>query len=196
MAAKLTILTATWNRRELLPRLYASLVAQTGYYDAFEWVVVDDGSMDDTAPYLGDIAQKAPFAMHVLHQENGGKHRALNRGIQAVSTEWVLVIDSDDWLLEDGMSMALQNINSASALAGVKAIIASLDFGNNPSEFHHNWLNTLDYTTWNALAVGDTSILIRSKLMRDTPVPNFPGEKFVAESAVYARAFRSGGILL
>ena len=196
MAATLTILTATWNRRDLLPRLYASLVAQTGYYDAFEWVVVDDGSTDETAPYLAEIAQKAPFSVHVVHQENGGKHRALNRGIQTLRTPWLLIVDSDDWLLSQGIANALLDIGSLAVTPEVTSIIAPCQFGDDSLPPPRQSTEILTYFQWMSVQDGDTSILLRSELLQKFRFPSFPGENFIAESAVYARAFRNGGILL
>lgn len=196
MAAKLSILTATWNRRDLLPRLYASLEAQTGYHDAFEWVVVDDGSTDETALYLAEIAQKAPFGLHVLHQENGGKHRALNRGLQAVRTPWLLIVDSDDWLLNHGIANALEDIRTLAVTPEVTSIIAPLQIrGVTPSPPRQS-TEILNYCRFISVSDTDKSCLMRSELLRKFPFPSFNSENFIAESSVWARAFKNGGIRL
>ncbi len=78
----LTILTPTYNRRPTLPRLYESLCAQTRL--DFEWLVIDDGSTDDTAAWLQSCqARTSAFAVRSLSQANGGKHVALNTGVRA-----------------------------------------------------------------------------------------------------------------
>ena len=49
----ITIFTPTYNRAELLPRLYKSLQEQTN--KDFEWVIVDDGSTDNTKEVIDNI---------------------------------------------------------------------------------------------------------------------------------------------
>jgi len=71
----LTILTPTFDRRHTLPRLYDSLCAQARH--DFEWLVVDDGSTDDTAQWVRACRPRTGFQVRVLRQDNSGKHVAL-----------------------------------------------------------------------------------------------------------------------
>jgi glycosyltransferase involved in cell wall biosynthesis len=97
-----SVVTPTYDRRQLLPRLYESLRAQT--MRQFEWVVVDDGSTDGTSALLEAWAAEAPFPVVVHRQENMGKHVALNRAFDLARGAYVAMIDSDDtyapWALE------------------------------------------------------------------------------------------------
>lgn len=195
-ARVLTIVTATWNRRHLLPRLYESLRAQKNYFDAFEWLVVDDGSTDGTLTYITELSAQAPFSIRVLSRENGGKHRALNVAVAHVRTPWLLVVDSDDRLLRGGIAQALEDICSNEADPAVTAIIAPLDFGTVGAKVLDLPDHTFNYACWIQFPLGDTSILMRAKVLRSFPFPEYPDENFVAESSVYARAFRDGGIRL
>ena len=68
-----TIFTPTFNRSELLGRTYESLCTQT--YRPFEWLIVDDGSTDDTAGRVQAWQCSAIFPIRYFHQRNGGKHR-------------------------------------------------------------------------------------------------------------------------
>jgi glycosyltransferase involved in cell wall biosynthesis len=94
MTPMFTVLTATFNRAHTLPRVWESLRAQT--FPSFEWVVVDDGSTDGTADLVRGWAAEAPFPVVYVHQENQGKHVAVNRGVEASSGEMIAVLDSDD----------------------------------------------------------------------------------------------------
>ena len=77
----ITILTPTFNRAHLLPRLFESLVHQTSFN--FEWLVIDDGSTDETQDlFVEEAFMSAPFPIRYYKQENGGKHRALNAGVR------------------------------------------------------------------------------------------------------------------
>lgn len=192
---QVTILTPTWNRRQLLPRLFQSLVAQQAPPGSFEWLVVDDGSTDGSAEWLETLIAEAGFPIRVIRQENGGKHRALNRGAKELSTPWVLIVDSDDWLLPDAMKTILEE--TASATSAVLAIIAPLALEGLPPRSFRPPGRTVCFAEWLAQSqVGDTSIVMRSGLLRDYPFPEFEGEKFIAESSVYAKMFIEGGIQL
>ncbi len=94
-APTITVLTPTYNRADKLGRLFESLTAQT--YRDFEWVVVDDGSVDDTPQLLAGLAAGAPFPVRVFRKENGGRHTAYNLGVREAAGRLCAVIDDDDW---------------------------------------------------------------------------------------------------
>lgn len=89
-----TVFTASYNRAHTLPRVYKSLQAQT--LRDFEWLIVDDGSTDDTAALVAGWAAEADFPIRYVHQPNGGKHKAANRGAREARGELFLPLDSDD----------------------------------------------------------------------------------------------------
>ena len=78
---KITVFTPTYNRAYIIEDLYRSLQRQT--YRDFEWLVVDDGSADNTKE-LFESWQKEEnfFPIQYVRQENGGKCRAINRGLE------------------------------------------------------------------------------------------------------------------
>ena len=89
-----TVFTPTCNRCATLPRVYASLAAQT--FRDFEWLIVDDGSTDCTAALVDKWTAQADFPIRYLRQENRGKHIASNRAVREARGELFLVLDSDD----------------------------------------------------------------------------------------------------
>ena len=97
MSFLLTILTPTYNRASLLPRLYKSLCAQT--CQDFEWIVVDDGSTDGTADlFSAGAGMKRTVALRYIRKTNGGKHTAVNSGVREARGVLTLILDSDDEL--------------------------------------------------------------------------------------------------
>ena len=96
----LTIFTPTYNRAHTLPRLYQSLVAQTDFN--FEWLIVDDGSQDETESVVKSFNQKH-FNIRYIKQQNSGKHIATNVGLKAANGELFTVLDSDDWFYSDAV---------------------------------------------------------------------------------------------
>lgn len=91
-----TVLTPTYNRAHTLTRVYDSLCEQS--FQDFEWVVVDDGSTDQTKQLIHQWQQEALFPIHYIWQPNQHKKVALNRGIAVAKGELIVALDSDDSL--------------------------------------------------------------------------------------------------
>jgi len=89
----LSIITPTYNRRHLLPRVLASVMQQT--LANFEWIIVDDGSTDGTREYLD--ALEDPRIIRI-YQHNQGCNAARHRGEQDMRGQYVVFLDSDDEL--------------------------------------------------------------------------------------------------
>lgn len=102
---RFTVFTPAYNRAHTLHRVYASLLSQT--YRDFEWIIIDDGSMDDTEEIVSKWLQTANFPIEYHYQENSGKHAAFNRGVAMARGELFLVIDSDDGFLPDALETML-----------------------------------------------------------------------------------------
>lgn len=98
---KTTILTPTMNRAYTLNRLYNSLKNQTNYN--FEWLIIDDGSTDNTKEVVSNFIKENKFPITYIYQENGGKHRALNKGISIINSEMTFIVDSDDYLTDNAI---------------------------------------------------------------------------------------------
>ena len=74
------VFTPTYNRAYILPVLYKSLVAQTS--QDFMWLIVDDGSTDDTGSLVASWKQEGKVEITYVKKENGGKPRAINPGVE------------------------------------------------------------------------------------------------------------------
>ena len=99
---KITVFTPTYNRAYILENLYRSLQRQT--YRDFEWLVVDDGSSDDTEELFQRWSREDNFfPIRYCKQENGGKCRAINRGLEQARGELFFTVDSDDYLTDDAL---------------------------------------------------------------------------------------------
>jgi glycosyltransferase involved in cell wall biosynthesis len=96
-----SVVTTTYERAATLPRLYESLRAQT--MGDFEWVVIDDGSTDESGELLRAWSEEAAFPIVYHWQENAGMGIARNRGIELASGEYCALIDSDDWYLPEAL---------------------------------------------------------------------------------------------
>lgn len=91
---KISVITPTHNKRHLLSRTLDSLVRQDVGPGAFEVVVVNDGSTDDTADYLDTVSTQFTLKT-VLVEENRGRAAARNRGLEHAEGELVVFLDDD-----------------------------------------------------------------------------------------------------
>ncbi|MDR0306120.1 MAG: glycosyltransferase family 2 protein [Chitinispirillales bacterium] len=94
--AYVTVFTPTYNRKHTLKRAFESLQRQT-FLD-FIWLIVDDGSTDDTNELVEEFKKEAVFPIEYYYKENGGKHTAYNFSHEFVKTEYRITLDSDDEL--------------------------------------------------------------------------------------------------
>lgn len=107
--ARLSIIIPAYNCESTLPRTLDSLLRTDT--SKIEVIVVNDGSEDRTA----DVAQRYMSAFpkfRLINEENRGLSGARNTGFTAASGEWVMFLDGDDWLLEDGLNSALKETKS------------------------------------------------------------------------------------
>jgi glycosyltransferase involved in cell wall biosynthesis len=97
MMPNVSIITPTYNRAHLLPRAWNSLRSQTE--QNFQWIIVDDGSSDNTRKVVDDFNDQR---IKYVYQSNTGMHGARNRGEREIKAEFVIYLDSDDEFFDAG----------------------------------------------------------------------------------------------
>ena len=191
-----TVLTPTFNRAHTLPRVYRSLLEQD--YTDFEWLVVDDGSSDGTGELVAGWKAEAPFPIRYRYQANGGKHVALNRGVERARGRFVAVIDSDDWYLPSALGRLVAIWDSIPAeqrdgFAEVQGLGATPD-GTLLGKLPMDVIDTNNVEIRARYGVqGDTQGMLRTEVLREFPFPEHLG-RFVPEGIVWnrmARKYRS-----
>jgi glycosyltransferase involved in cell wall biosynthesis len=96
-----TIFTPTYNRAHTIRRVFDSLRAQT--LRDFEWLIVDDGSTDNTPELIADWTRAADFPIRYFKQDHRGKHIAHNLAARQARGQFFLPLDSDDGCLPDAL---------------------------------------------------------------------------------------------
>jgi len=100
----ISVITPTYNRSHLLPRVWESLQKQT--FKDFEWIVIDDGSTDNTQEVIRSF--KDPRIVYVRLPENRGVNAARNRGIAESKSPYLVFLDSDDELVPEALELIAQ----------------------------------------------------------------------------------------
>ena len=204
----ITVFTPCYNRAYTLQRLFDSLQAQS--CPDFEWVVVDDGSTDETAELCAEFLKEANFPMRYFWQENAGKHVAINLGAAEARGEWFFIVDSDDYLPADSIEVNesyLAQIANNPRFAGVAGLRArpdgswilgpglSLD-GATPETralFAKEFVDATSQVYRSKLKMpGDRAEVVRTELVRKYAFPAFEGERFVSEYLLWQSISEEG----
>lgn len=192
----ITIVTPTYNRGYKLPILFESLKRQTN--KNFEWIVIDDGSTDDTKQIIsGWNIKEFPFLY--IQQKNGGKHRAVNKALLYVKTKFVFIVDSDDYLLDDAIENIekwVKEIESDSEIAAVSGLKVYPN-GKRVSGFPKgaaadSYIIASNFERWKKGLTGDQAEIYRAELLKRFPFPEFEGENFISESAILDKIASEG----
>ena len=181
----LTVFTPTFNRSLLLERLYRSLVAQSS--KDFEWVIVDDGSKDNTEDLVKRYSIEGIISISYIKQNNKGKHVAFNEGVQKSKGEYFLCVDSDDWLEIDAiykMKSFLRKMNYHS-----NGIIALKGYENgeligDPFPLDIKVSNLLELNNVYHCR-GERTLVFKTSILKQFKFPVFENEKFMTECVLY-----------
>lgn len=194
----ITILTPTYNRAYILKNAYDSLLRQTD--QSFEWIVVDDGSTDDTESLVRSWMSSGSFPVRFFRKENGGKHTALNLGIQQASGELTIILDSDDYLADDAIETirtTWRDCEKSPRSGGMVFLRGHPTTGKSIStEFRgtNYWANTIESRHVDKIK-GDKAEVYRTDVLREFPFPVFAGEKFLTEEVVWNRIAKKYDLL-
>ncbi|MBQ3415081.1 MAG: glycosyltransferase family 2 protein [Clostridia bacterium] len=102
---KISILTATYNRANLLPQLYKSLKDNLNCKVDFEWLIMDDGSTDETKKIVEQFIDEKLVDIKYFYQENQGKMSAINNLVPKANGDLIIECDSDDFFTEDAFEV-------------------------------------------------------------------------------------------
>lgn len=197
---RITVFTPTFNRAYIIENLYKSLQQQT--FTNFEWLVVDDGSTDNTEQlFQSFINDNNTFVIRYYKQENGGKHRAVNRGLSLANGIIFFVVDSDDMLTVDALEKIDGWFKDIACDTRIKGIIANRGYSAKQTMndfFSEPYLDKamLEMGTYTekgkAVLGGERAIAFYTDFHRKYLYPEFEGEKFVTEAVVYNRMANDG----
>lgn len=183
----ITILTPTYNRAYTLERVYNSLIKQTN--KSFEWLIIDDGSTDNTKEVVDKFIDDKVIRIKYFYKKNGGKHTALNYGIKKVDTSYVLILDSDDYLIDNCVDTVLEKWKKydknkeIGCLSFLKMHPNDKVIGKRYSE-KEVISNHIDFR-YNRRLLGDMCEVFRSVVLKKYPFPVFGKEKFLSEAIVW-----------
>lgn len=185
-----TVFTPTYNRAYRIQALYESLQKQT--CKDFEWLVVDDGSTDNTSELFEQWqSEKNSFPIRYFKQPNGGKHRAVNFGAKIADGQVFYIVDSDDQLPANSIEIIVEEytkIKDNKEVGGLSGIKAYFDWQKVGGEQNFGTLfcNSLDFR-YKYKIKGDMAEVFKTDVIREYPFPEIEGEKFCPEAVLFQR---------
>lgn len=191
----ISIVTATYNRKDKLYRLFESLLNQSN--KDFEWIVIDDGSIDGTENLINNIMKKSiPFKIKLYVQNNSGKHVAINNALKIAKGELFFIVDSDDFLPINAIDIIYKNhekYKKASTIIGYSYLKADKYNSIIGKTFKNNRfidITNLDRKKNNIY--GDRAEIFFTKELRKYEFPSFKDEKFISEAILWNKIAHEG----
>ncbi len=183
----ITVFTPTYNRAYIIGELYHSLCKQS--CKEFEWLVVDDGSTDNTAELIEQFQAEKKIDIRYIRKQNRGKHSAINLGVQEAQGELFFIVDSDDRLSPDTIKIlntlysAIKDNNSFAGVAGVRVNKLNERIG---GRFPASPIDCTALEIRNKYKIkGDLAEAYKTEVLKKYPFPTFEGERFVTEALIW-----------
>lgn len=194
---KFSILTATYNRAKYLPRLYKSMVDNMDDSYEIEWLIMDDGSTDNTEEVCKNFVNKKNLVVKYYKQENQGKMQAINNLGQYVSGELWIECDSDDYFVKNAFQIIKQHYEKNKEQQDIYAF-AFLKYDQNKKNMGQNFKK--EKTTMFDLYFkegenGEKALAFVADIRRKYHHELEHGEKFVTEARMYHKMDKDYKIL-
>lgn len=182
----LTVFTPAYNRAHTIGRTYESLLRQT--CKDFEWLVIDDGSTDNTRELVDGWIKENKIPIRYIYQQNQGMHGAHNTAYRNITTELNTCIDSDDFMPKDAVEKIIRfwEEYGSSKYAG----IVGLDQTEDGKVIGASFPESLNETTLQGFYAnggsGDKKLVYRTDVIKRYPeYPLFEGERYVGLAYKY-----------
>lgn len=188
MKKVLTVFTPAYNRAYILHKCYESLLRQT--CKDFVWVVIDDGSTDNTRELVAKWIEENKIEIRYYYQENQGMHGAHNKAYEVIDTELNVCIDSDDYMTDDAVEIILDywKKNKRDELCGFGALNIYESGQIIGSKFPEELKVSKYFDLYKKYKVkGDKKFIYRTELIKQNPYPIFKGEKYVGLDYKYMK---------
>ena len=209
---KISVLTATYNRAGFLDKLYNSLLKNSNYGISIEWLIMDDGSVDDTKEVVNRFKENNEkkeiknFEIKYFYQENQGKMVAINNLVEKANGDLIVDCDSDDYFTHDAFKIIKEEYenymenkknenenkkeNVKEKQEGYKNFygFCYLKYDQNGNNMGNNFKNretTMFDLYFKEGEIGEKSIVFFSDVRKKYKHELEHGEKFITEARMY-----------
>ena len=205
---KVSVLTATYNRGKLLENLYNSILKNANYGLDIEWLIMDDGSKDDTKKVVQNfqnelnkkyvdksinVEEKSSdenqnkVEIKYFCQENQGKMVAINKLAEQATGDYIIDCDSDDYFTENAFEIMKEEIEKSQEETDIYGL-CFLKFDQNGNNMGNNFKNkktTMFDLYFKEGETGEKAILFKSEIRKKYKHELEHGESFVTEARMF-----------
>lgn len=188
---KISILTATYNRANLLDKLYTSILINSNNSNncEVEWLVMDDGSTDNTRRIVEEYEKENIINVKYFYQENQGKMVAINNLVEKATGDFIIECDSDDFLTKDAFSTILNSLKKCDNLQDTYAFVflkytkSGENMGNNFID--NNYRSTMFDLYFKKGITGEKALVYNAKIRKKFEYELENNEKFITEARLH-----------
>ena len=186
---KLSILTATYNRANYLPKLYESIKENLKYKITPEWIIVDDGSTDETKNIVEEFIKENRIIIKYMYQKNSGKMSAINEAVKIATGDLIVDCDSDDFFSDNGFEIIEKNAEKLfkdEELYGMVFLKKEENGKISGKEFSQKEYKTTMFDLYFKEDIGGEKIIVyNSKIRKMYSHQLEHNEKFITEARMY-----------
>lgn len=188
---KISILTPTYNRANLLDKLYTSILINVNNCNTcqIEWLVMDDGSTDNTKRIVQEYEKERIIDVHYFYQENQGKMSAINNLMKKATGDLIIECDSDDFFTKDAFKIIEESLRECKDLGDTYALVFlkyTKDGHNMGNEFReNNYQSTMFDLYFKEGITGEKALVYNAGIRKQFEYELENNEKFVTEARLH-----------
>lgn len=185
---KLSILTATYNRATFLPKLYNSIIGNLESGLEIEWLIMDDGSQDNTRETVQQFIEEKKIEIRYNFQENQGKMVAINNMMSYVTGDLIVDCDSDDYFTKDAFKIIKEEFETTPKQA-IYAIcfLKEKEDGKIDGTIFKKEISTMFDLYFKEKATGEKNLVYYANIRKKYKHELEKNEKFITEARMYHR---------
>lgn len=184
---KISVLTPTYNRESLLKNLYNSLLKNKDYGLEIEWLIMDDGSKDDTKNLIERFKEDKKINVKYFYQENQGKMFAINELVKKATGDLIVDCDSDDYFTDDAFKIikeAFEENKNKDKICGICFLKYDEKVNNMGNNFKNNETTMFDLY-FKEGETGEKAIVFYADIRKKYKHELEKNERFVTEARMY-----------
>ena len=184
---KISILTPTYNRKKLLKRLYNSLLENSKYEVDIEWLIMDDGSTDNTKEVVKEFIEENKIEIKYYKQENKGKMSAINKLVTETTGDLIIDCDSDDYFTNNAFEIIKEEYNKYKNEENIYGL-CFLKYNQNNNNMGNEFKNiktTMFDLYFKEGETGEKAIVFFSNIRKKYKHELEHNERFVTEARMY-----------
>lgn len=188
---KISVLTPTYNREKLIKRLYESLLKNSKYNVEIEWLIMDDGSTDNTKNEIENYISQGKINIKYFTQKNQGKMTALNNIVNYATGNLIIECDSDDYFTDNAFELIkkeyekLENGEYEGEKIYAICFLKNNQDGNNMGKNFKHTLTTMFDLYFKEEEDGEKALVFLANVRKKYKYELEAGERFVTEARMY-----------